>query len=680
MSDSDTTNRTTDPKEHAVPRGGEQDLPDVSPRDESTTADPPRIRWRAVLLSMLSIAVMFFYAIQVSERQRSGAFTHSQYPLTAFIPFVVWLVANVILKRVWPRIALNRGELLTIFTMTWVAGVIPSWIKIWASVLTTPTVFASPENQWETIFDFLPWHVLAPTAPEVVVNYWYGRPEGMEIPWVQWIGPLFQWLGATTAVVVFGFCLVLLFQRQWERHEKLTFPLAQLPLDLTQGLDGPRRMPDLFRSSLFWTGFFLVLIPMGYRITTYFMPSLPVLDILWKHYALSWGDGSLVFRVVPVAMAVVYLCPLDIMGSIALFHVLGSVKYGLMRRHGAPDFGFSGSSVNPTFPESFQVLQGESYGAVIFIALWSIWLARRHLKDVWKQVRSGTGDRADLFRYRLALVGMLVSAAYVIFWAIFMGVHPLAATLTFLLMALVYFVTVKLIAATGFAYLLPNRPHLKGEFMVVEMIGSAYMSARNLAAYKVFTSYAFFGHILIPAWPALPHHLRIFSFRKQPAWVMGTVLIAFVGGFLVAFWALLDMTYTEGAIILSGNRVPRDYNVAVNLMNNPIEFHWEKWALWFIGFFESAFLVLLRTRYHWFPIHPIGLAFQMTIGTWVYWSTLFMMWMVKITLLRLGGVKMYLAGKPFFYGMGIGYMVGVIAGTVVDLIWFPGAGHRIHWW
>ena len=57
-----------------------------------------------------------------------------------------------------------------------------------------------------------------------------------------------------------------------------------------------------------------------------------------------------------------------------------------------------------------------------------------------------------------------------------------------------------------------------------------------------------------------------------------------------------------------------------------------------------------------------------------------MMWMVKITLLRLGGVKMYLAGKPFFYGMGIGYMVGVIAGTVVDLIWFPGAGHRIHWW
>ena len=89
------------------------------------------ITWRAVLLSLLSIAVMFIYVIQVSERQRSGSFTHSQYPLTAFIPFVTWLVLNVALKRACPRFALSRGELLTIFSMTWVAGIIPSWIKSW---------------------------------------------------------------------------------------------------------------------------------------------------------------------------------------------------------------------------------------------------------------------------------------------------------------------------------------------------------------------------------------------------------------------------------------------------------------------------------------------------------------------------------------------------------------------
>ena len=514
------------------------------------------ITWRAVLLSLLSIAVMFVYVIQVSERQRSGSFTHSQYPLTAFIPFVTWLVLNVVLKRACPRFALSRGELLTIFSMTWVAGIIPSWIKSWATLLTSPTVFAAPENQWETIFDFLPWHVFAPPTHQVVVNFWYGLPPGMGIPWEAWIGTVLQWLGVSIALVVFGFCLFLVFQRQWEQHEKLTFPLAQLSLDLTQGFDGRRRMPDLFCSKLFWIGAGLVLVPMCYRITTYFYPTLPELNILWEHYYVRLGDGGLFIRVMPVVMAVVYLCPLDVMGSIALFHVLAEVKYAFMRRFGTPDFGFSGDTVNPVFPERFQILQCESYGALIFIAAWTIWLARRHLREVWRKVRTSEGDPMDVFRYRLALAGMGLSAAYVIVWAVAMGVHPLAAALSFGLMTLTYLVTVKIVAATGFAYILPNRPHLKGEFFVVEMIGSAYMSARNLVSYKIFTSYAFFGHILIPAWPALPHHLRIFSFRKQPGWVVATVLIAFVFGFLVAFWAFLDLCYAEGALVISDNRIP----------------------------------------------------------------------------------------------------------------------------
>ncbi len=93
-------------------------------------------------------------------------------------------------------------------------------------------------------------------------------------------------------------------------------------------------------------------------------------------------------------------------------------------------------------------------------------------------------------------------------------------------LTLVYFVTTKLIAATGFVYLFPNRPQLKGESFVVDLIGSIYLSERNLVAFKVFTSYAFFGNFRIPVWPALTHHLRIFSLSKQPVWVVAAVLVA----------------------------------------------------------------------------------------------------------------------------------------------------------
>jgi hypothetical protein len=124
------------------------------------------------------------------------------------------------------------------------------------------------------------------------------------------------------------------------------------------------------------------------------------------------------------------------------------------------------------------------------------------------------------------------------------------ALLTFVLMTLVYFVTAKLIAATGFAYLFPNRPQLKGESFVVDLIGSIHLSPRSLVAFKVFTSRAFFGTLRIPAWPALTHHLRIFSLSRQPGWVVAVVLVAFPVGFVVAARETIALAYDGGGAAL----------------------------------------------------------------------------------------------------------------------------------
>lgn len=51
-----------------------------------------------------------------------------------------------------------------------------------------------------------------------------------------------------------------------------------------------------------------------------------------------------------------------------------------------------------------------------------------------------------------------------------------------------------------------------------------------------------------------------------------------------------------------------------------------------------------------------------------------------VLLLRFGGKGAYLAGKPFFYGLAIGYVSGIIVSVCVDLIWFPTAGHNVRSW
>ena len=239
-------------------------------------------------------------------------------------------------------------------------------------------------------------------------------------------------------------------------------------------------------------------------------------------------------------MALTYLCPLDILGSLVVFALLATVKIGLMDRVGL----VIGAEGQPLAPQA--ILSLESLGAIVFVACWSVYLARRHLREVWRQVRTGEGDRRQVGIYRLALVGLILSALYVIAWACSLGASLPLATGAFVLMVSTFFVTIKLIAATGFPYLMPSWPNAKGSSFIVDLVGSARLSPQDLVAFKMFTGHAFFGNIRLPAWPAIPHHLRIFSLRDQPWLVTATVLVAFAAGFLTAVWASLEMAYDKG--------------------------------------------------------------------------------------------------------------------------------------
>ena len=107
-----------------------------------------------------------------------------------------------------------------------------------------------------------------------------------------------------------------------------------------------------------------------------------------------------------------------------------------------------------------QILFLEAYGATVFVALWSIWLARSHLRSIFNRVLHGGGNPQEVRIYRWAVLGAVISASYVIGWIMSTGASLL------LLFTLVHFVTVKLMAATGFAYLIPNNKYLKGDLFV----------------------------------------------------------------------------------------------------------------------------------------------------------------------------------------------------------------------
>ena len=647
------------------------------PREEELDA-PLRVTLRALILGAVTVAASFAYIVFVGQGYGVGSYVHSQFPMATFMPFVIWLFLNIAINRISPSRALSRAELLTVFSMLWVVGTIPQlgWMTYWTSIMAAPSYFAAPENSWaETFFDYLPWHVFAVATSRVIEPFWFGLPPGMELPWDGWMGAIGHWLGVSMAMVVFGYCLFVLFQRQWVEGEKLAFPIARMAMDMTRGFDDRGRMPLIFRSGRFWIGFALVFVPIIYNIATHFTPGLIALDLYWKFYYIEIAEGfSLIVRVLPLVLALTYLCPVDILGSLVVFHFLGAVKLWLLQRVGF-SLGEEGQRLGPA-----EILHMESYGALVFVAMWSVWLARRHLAQVGRVVRSGRGDRGQVGLYRLALLGLLLSGGYVVGWGMSLGMSLPLSVAAFSLIALTYFATAKLVAATGFAYLLPNKAHVKGKSFILDLAGSIHLSPRGLIAYKVFTSNAFFGTFRIPAWPAIPHVLRIFSLRRQPGWVAAVVLAAFPVGFLVAAAGTIQLAYSDGGSVFLGGKANWVFEEMVRLMNNRTEPDWAKWGIWGLGWLEAAAVALLRSHYYWFPFHPVGLAFQTTFGTRLYWFSLMLVWVAKLVLLRYGGVRAFQRGKPFFYGLGIGYVAGVTLSVVVDIIWFPTQGHHMHGW
>ena len=629
-----------------------------------------QITSRSIAIGGITIAAIF-YGIDIAVK--------SQLPLIVIGAFMMWLFVNILLKWLMPAVALSRSELLTIFGMLWVAGTISGsgWMSYWALIMATPAYFDSAENQWaDTIFDFMPWHVFPETEGRVIDAFWLGLPEGAPIPWDGWFGAASQWFTISVALVVFGFCIILLFQRQWEEKERLAFPLAQVPVELTAGVDGPRAVPEMLRSRLFWCGFLLIFVPILYSIVTYFIAGLPPLDFYWIAYDLKIGGSvpDLWVRILPMLMIMLYLCPLDILGSFILFYFLAVVKGTAMQR-----VGFSVGSEGHVLGWE-KILQMEAYGAQIFVALWSIWLARSHLRRIWVQARSGDGDRSDVVRYRLAFIGLAASSLYIIAWQVSIGMNLALSIAMFLLTTLIYFLIAKLVAATGFSYLLPDWDHMKGKSFILDLVGTNHISPQGLVAFSVVTSHAYFGNFRVSAWPAIPHILRMLPVRRQLGKVAAMVAIAFSVGFASACISALSTGYTGGGMFRSVGAGVASFDYTVDLILNPRFPDLGRWGVWLFGFFEGIVLAVMRARFHWFPLHPIGLAFQYTPSPHRYWATLLIVWWVKFALLRYGGPRAYETGKRFFYGLAVGYVMGALLSDGVDYIWFPVDPHIVHTW
>src|SRR5205085_1869217 len=84
------------------------------------------------------------------------------------------------------------------------------------------------KGEWSRMHSFLPtW--LTVRDPDAVNDLFLGNAE---VPWRVWLKPLGAWALLIMAISVASLSLSVLLSRQWIHRERITFPVATLPLEL----------------------------------------------------------------------------------------------------------------------------------------------------------------------------------------------------------------------------------------------------------------------------------------------------------------------------------------------------------------------------------------------------------------------------------------------------------------
>jgi hypothetical protein len=643
---------------------------------------------RALILGLALSALTTLWPAYSSLIVRSSRADFAHLSDALLIPFVCLLGLNLLLER--RGLGLRPSELLTVCGMGMIAGMMQGeWLSgYFLGVITAPAYFATPENRWEELLiQHLPdWGVVSRQA---AVGFYEGLPEGSAIPWGAWGAPLLWWGGFLGAVLLASLCLVVLFRKQWMEHERLSFPIAAVVLELTGVSGSEGTLSRLVRSWPFRAGFLTVLGVFCWNIATWFVQAIPPLPIPLNSLnprviSLARGFPVFYFEIHPMTMAFAYFTKSEVLLSICVFHLLALLQSGLMNR-----FGIGQGESDPWC--SFDPAVGwQGFGGMVVFVAWGLYVARSHLKAVFRKAftrKGGIDDSGELISYRTA-VYLLIGCG--LFTALFLrraglGWGPLLAF--YFATAVLYLGLARIIVESGLVYL---RGPITAQAFAWQLFGIAGMGPASAVAlgltYTFFCDAKTFGVTALAHIPRLGVAMNPQSRRSlAPAVLLGGLVgaVAVIGYTLYQGYHTVG-SYNFGVVSFNGSS---DGAVGIwqlhasRIQQGTAGTDWYRVKALGAGAAFTGLLLYLRYRFPAFPIlHPIGFTISACSVLSSSVSSLFLVWLVKTLLVKLGGLDLYRRTAPLFLGMLMGYLVGVGLGVVADTLYFNGNGHPLNDW
>ena len=639
------------------------------------------VTWRALGIGLVLVAVEALWVIHAEYILGSSRLSASHhFPVSVFGPFVLLVAAaNLSARMSQGRWALSPSELIVILAMCLAGIVIPSnGITSWLiGSLSAPYYFATPENAWSDFHPYLAsW--IVPDNLQALTWFYEGLPQGHAIPWGAWVVPVVWWGALGAAFVLASACLATIFRRQWATNERLVYPMLSPALQLTQSADGERLWPGFARSGIFWIGFAISFGTIAWNAISYFLPLVPRIPVQGHWFSMARGfPYTFNTRINFFTVGFSYFANVGVLFSVWFFFLLMNIEMLVMDRVGYT-IPLGGGASLPS--ESNPMITWQSTGAFLVFVGWAVWTARDHIRRVFSVAIGRSQDRIDkgeMVSYRFAVWGALLGGAFIVLWLRAAGMEIAVALVLLLALFAGYLGAAKMVAEIGLLYA-PST--LGAESFVVATVGTANMSSGSITVLAFSQNMFCYGRgmVLPPLVQVARLADHVVADRRR---VLLSVIAAFALSYLVSVAYTIWLGYTGGAY--NFNAYPftyysrRIFDRVIYRMGQPWQIDAHRLAFLAIGAVGMGLLTAVRYRISWWTLNPIGFALPRL--TWHVFS-LFVAWVAKALILKLGGVQLYRRSQPAFVGLLVGYALGVGLSAVVDWIWFPGQGHQIHSW
>jgi len=393
----------------------------------------------------------------------------------------------------------------------------------------------------------------------------------------------------------------------------------------------------------------------------YFVPGIRLVTML---RVLRETTPLIITLSFPV-LGISYLLATDVSLGLWLFAVLGTLQTGVFRM-----IGYSLGS-RDAYCASGPAVAHQGFGAMLVFAIVILWSARRHLRNVFRKAFTGDpqiDDTDEALSYRGAVFTLIVGFCFMVLWLRTANL-PFLAVFILLLSAFVVFLTITRVIAQGGVMVL--KAPLTPQVLSISALGSKCFGSLGLVGLAY--TFVWCADLKVFLMPQVAHSLKLAEhMRANKRWIALAVCIAIVVSLAVSFYTVMHLSYTHGGVNLSRwyfqgcSQVPFRY--VADKIKHPVDMSGQRLMFTGIGAAIMGGLVLLRNRFLWWPIHPLGFPVANTHPMAKVWFSVFLAWVIKVVILKYGGPKVFRVTRYFFLGLILGQFV--IAGVwfVIDLL------------